>query len=87
MTTKSKLLCVWGMGDACSGEIEEVEFFDSQIKVPVCANHIEQHKFVMILAKNDYDVEEILQETSEYRKGEVLLLKLSGLDNTDDVDL
>ena len=40
----------------------------------------------MILHKNDYDVEEILQQSPDYRKGEVLVLKLSGLDKCD-VDL
>jgi len=81
-----KLKCVWNMGTDCSDEVEEVEFFNSQIKVPVCKNHIEQHKFVMILHKNNYDVEEILQQSPDYRKGEVLVLKLSGLDDSD-VDL
>lgn len=74
------------MGTDCSDEIVEIEFFSTQIKVPVCSNHVEQHKFVMVLHKNNYDVEEILQQTPEYRKGEVLVLKLSGLDDSD-VDL
>lgn len=78
-----KLKCVWNMGTACSDDVEEVEFFNAQIKVPVCKNHIEQHKYVMVLHKNGYDVEEILQNTPEYRKGEVLVLKLSGLDDSD----
>lgn len=82
----SELKCVWDMGNNCSDDVEEVKFFDSQIKVPVCSNHIEQHKYVMVLHKNNYDVEEVLQESPEYRKGEVLVLKLSGLDD-DEVDL
>ena len=81
-----KLKCVWNMGTDCSDEITEIEFFNTQIKVPVCSNHVEQHKFVMVLHKNNYDVEEILRQTPEYRKGEVLILKLSGLDDSD-VDL
>lgn len=83
MSDNSKLRCVWSMGDECTDDVEEVEFFDSQIKVPVCGNHVEQHRCVMILHKNDYDVEEILQQTADYRKGEVLVLKLSGLDKCD----
>ena len=82
----SNLKCVWNMGTDCSGEVKEVEFFNKQIKVPVCEAHVEQHKFVMILHKNDYDVEEILQKSNDYRKQEVLVLKLSGLDDSD-VDL
>jgi len=78
-----KLKCVWNMGTDCSDDVKEVPFFSSQIKVPVCSNHVEQHQYVMILHKNGYDVEEILQQTPEYRKGEVLVLKLSGLDDSD----
>ena len=77
-----KLKCVWNMGTACSDDVQEVEFFGAQIKVPVCGNHIEEHKFVMILHKNGYDVEEVLQQTPEYRKGEVLIIKLAGLDDS-----
>lgn len=81
--SNKKLKCVWNMGTDCSDEIKEVEFFNTQIKVPVCSNHVEQHRYVMVLHKNNYDVEEILQQTPEFRKGEVLVLKLSGLDDSD----
>ena len=84
--SKKKLKCVWNMGTECSDDITEVVFFNTQIKVPVCSNHIEQHKLVMVLHKNNYDVEEVLQQTPEYRKGEVLVLRLSGLDDSE-VDL
>jgi len=83
---KSKLKCVWNMGTECTDDVEEVELFGNQIKVPICKEHVEHHKYVMILHKNGYDVEEVLAESPEYRKGEVLVLKLSGLD-TDDIDL
>lgn len=73
--------CVWNMGGPCSDDVKEVVFFNDSIRVPVCSDHIEQHKFVMILHKNGYDVEEVLRESPEYRKGEVLVLKLSGLDD------
>lgn len=84
---KQELRCVWNMGGECDGEVKEVEFFNHQIKVPVCEGHVEQHTHVMILHKNGYDVEEILQETAEWRKGEVLTLQLSGLDDCKDVEL
>ena len=82
----SVLKCVWNMGTECSDDVKEVEFFNKQIKVPVCSNHIEEHRIVMTLHKNGYDVEEILQQTPEYRKGEMLVLKLAGLAD-DDVEL
>lgn len=83
---KKKLKCVWNMGTPCDGEVQEMKLFEQQIEVPMCESHLEQHKEVMILHKNGYDVEEVLQETPEYRRREVLTLKLSGLD-TDDVEI
>lgn len=80
--SKEELKCVWHMGSPCShdGAAKEYEIFNKQIKVPMCDDHVEQHSYIMILAKNGYDVETILNETPEYRKEQVLILKLSGLD-------
>lgn len=78
--------CVWLLGTPCSGDTYEVEMFDHQIRIPICEGHLEQHKEIMTLHKNKYDVEEILNQTPEWRKQETLTLKLSGLDN-DEVDL
>lgn len=85
MVDKSKfsstdLRCVWNMGGPCGDEVYEVPLFDNQIKVPVCSNHIEDHEHVMILHANDYDVEEVISKDSDWRKQEVLTLRLSGLD-------
>ena len=77
---EKELKCVWAMGTPCEGKVSETELFAKQIKVPICENHLEEHSHVMILAKNGYDVEAILQENADYRKQEVLVLKLSGLD-------
>jgi len=78
--SSEKVKCVWMMGTPCEGDAAETELFSKQIKVPMCPAHLEQHTHIMILAKNGYDVEAILQETPDYRKQEVLVLKLSGLD-------
>lgn len=80
------LKCVWNMGTPCNGNVVERKLFQQQIKVPMCEAHLEQHKEVMILHKNGYDVEEVLQQTPEYRKKEVLTLQLSGLD-TEEVEI
>jgi hypothetical protein len=72
------------MGTPCEGKVEEVEMFDGQIKIPICEQHLEEHRDIMILHKHKYDIEEILQESAEYRRQEVLVLKLSGLDDDDD---
>ena len=83
---KEDLKCVWNMGTACSPDVEKVEFFNKQIKVPVCKKHVEDHRIIMLLHKNGYDVEEILQQTPDWRKQEALTIQLAGL-NKDDVAL
>ena len=83
---KPTLKCVWNMGTPCGGDVIERELFNKQIKVPICDNHTEEHKHIMILHKNGYDIEELLQQHADERKSEVLILKLSKLD-TDDVEL
>jgi len=78
--------CVWHLGSNCSGAVTLNKMFTGQLNVPICENHIEGHKYIMILHKNKYDVEQILNETEEWRKQEVLTLALSGV-NIGEVDL
>lgn len=81
MSTKEEIKCVWMMGTPCSEDpATEVKLFSNQIKVPICKDHLEQHTHIMVLAQNGYDVEQILNETPEYRKEQVLILQLSGID-------
>ena len=70
--------CIWNMGPECSGKVEEHLFFDNQIRVTVCERHAEDHKNVMILHANGYNVEEVLEKTEEYRKNEVAKIKAEG---------
>lgn len=72
--------CVWNMGTPCDGDVTETELFDAQIKIPICNGHIEEHKDIMTLHKNGYDIEEVLNMTAEERRKEVLTIKLSGLE-------
>lgn len=62
-----KLKCVWDMGNSCMGEIKEVAFFNQQITVPVCEEHVRSHKEVMFLHTVGEDVEEILVLSPEER--------------------
>lgn len=78
--TPTNLRCVWNMGSKCASTVYDVEIFNSQIKVPICENHLEDHEYVMILHANNYDVEEVIQKDPDYRKEEVLTIKLAGLD-------
>ena len=78
---QEEVKCVWMMGTPCSDEqATEVKLFSNQIKVPICKDHLEQHTHIMALAQNGYDVEQILNETHEYRKEQFLILQLSGID-------
>ena len=74
------LKCVWNMGSPCNGDVVETELFDAQIKIPICDDHIEEHRDIMTLHKNGYDIEEVLNMTAEERRKEVLTIKLSGLE-------
>lgn len=82
---KQQRKCVWQVHGKCSGKIKMVQLFSNRVKIPVCEDHTEQHEHIMVLHKNGYDLDKILNESPEYRKGEVLTLQLSGLDedNTD----
>ena len=77
------LKCVWNMGSQCSEDVYDVEIFANTIKVPVCGNHLDDHEHVMVLHRNGYDVEEVISKSPEYRREEVLVIKLSGLDKKD----
>lgn len=81
--------CIWILDTPCSetGIIEKKDWkamFDGQIRIPICSDHFKQHKEIMLLHKNGYDVEEILNATPEWRKRECLTIVLSNID-TDDV--
>jgi len=78
--TPTDLRCVWNMGGSCADKVFQVAMFNNQMKVPVCENHLEDHEHVMTLYANDYDIEEVISKDSDWRKQEVLTLRLSGLD-------
>ena len=87
MTKKKEEGCVWALGTPCKGSVEWTKFFKGQIKVPVCESHIDEHRVIIMLFNNGYDVEEILNQTSDWRKQEALTITLSGLAKLDDVEL
>jgi hypothetical protein len=73
--------CVWNISDKCTTELMWLKVFNSQLCIPICSHHKAEHADIMTLYKNGYDVEEILTKTPEWRHGEVMTIKLSGLDN------
>jgi hypothetical protein len=74
-----KLKCVWGMSPGCTDDVKMTDFFNGSITIPVCSKHIPEHRDIMILHRNGYDVQEFLKWTPEKRREEVLVLQLSGL--------
>ena len=80
-TKPAKLKCVWNMGFPCKGKVEMKKILFGQIEIPICDAHLEAHKDIMILHKNNYDVEAVLNMTPEERKREALTLTVSKLDN------
>ena len=54
--------------------------FSKQLEIPICEKHFEEHKEVMILNGNGYDIEEIVEMTPEDRKRLSYTIVLSGMD-------
>src|SRR5574337_655780 len=52
--------CVWKLGTPCGGKVSEVELFNKQILVPICSNHLHEHRIIMSLGKADCDIEQVL---------------------------
>jgi hypothetical protein len=72
--------CVWNMGTPCEGKRYKELMFDKQLEIPICEKHVEEHKEVMILHANAYDIEEIVDMEPEERKRLVYTMVLAGLD-------
>jgi hypothetical protein len=85
---KKKLKCIWNLGTPCSDDVilrkmfKKAETGVPQIEIPICSKHFEEHMEIMLLHKSGYDTEEILQQTPEWRRQQVLIIKLSGLDKS-----
>ena len=75
----TELKCVWNTGGDCVDDTYDTVIFGSSIQIPICHKHLKDHKNVMILHANNYDVEEVIQKSPEWRQEEVLTLVLSGL--------
>jgi len=72
--------CVWDMGTPCGENRLKELMFDKQLEIPICKKHVEEHKEVMILHANAYDIEEIVDMEPDERKRLVYTMVLAGLD-------
>jgi hypothetical protein len=68
----SDQMCVWNLGSECDGDIADVGMIGNQVTVPICAKHLHQHKCIMALHSKGYDVEEVLNQTPEWREEEIV---------------
>jgi len=74
-----EISCVWNMGTPCDGKKDKVLMFTKQLEIPICEKHVEEHKEVMVLHANGYDIEEIVDMDPENRKHIVYTMILAGL--------
>ncbi len=79
-TKSEETVCVWHLGDPCEGETSKELMFRKQLEIPICKNHLEGHKHIMVLHGNGYEIEEVVDMTCEQRAKIVYTLQLSGLD-------
>ena len=67
-------ICLWILpGIECSSEVKRYKMFnqcEQGVDIPICTNHLKALRELMILYQNGYDVEEILKQTSDWRKQE-----------------
>ena len=72
--------CVWNMGTPCDRKRYKELMFDKQLEIPICEKHVEEHREVMTLHANAYDIEEIVDMEPDERKRLVYTMILAGLD-------
>ena len=72
--------CVWNMGTSCDGKRYKEEMFSKQLEIPICEKHVGEHREVMVLHNNGYDIEEIVDMEPDDRKKIVYTMILAGLD-------
>ncbi|MFA5024276.1 MAG: hypothetical protein WC523_04930 [Patescibacteria group bacterium] len=77
--------CVWALGTPCEGVTCKKHLFTDQIDVPICEGHALEHRMIVALFSNGFDIEEVLNATPEWRREQALTLQLSGLVDLDKV--
>lgn len=65
---EKELKCVWNTGGNCNGDTKKIEMFQSQIMVPVCEYHLQDHKYIMALHAAGNPMEDILEMTRAERE-------------------
>ena len=83
---KRKKTCLWNMGTPHGGVIMSATMFNNQITVPICTNHLQEHKIVMGLFIAGYEIEDCLMTKGiEWCKQEYEKLVKAGTINPDSI--
>lgn len=76
---KSEEECVWLLGTEHGGSVSKQLMFDKQLEVPICEEHFKQHRRIMLLVANGYDIEEVVEMDMEEVSRLAITLELSGI--------
>ena len=86
MNKGKEIKCVWTMGTSCDGEIKDQVMFKNQMTIQICARHSHDHKVILFLEQQGFDIEEILSKTDTWREEkaqEIARAKGLNIENTE----
>lgn len=63
-----RILCVWNIGTPCNGRVSKQLMFNRQLEIPICDQHIHEHREIMGLHSQGYNIEKLVEMSSSYRK-------------------
>lgn len=72
--------CVWLLGTEHGGDVERRLMFDGQLNPPVCEKHFEEHKMIMLLVANNYEIEQVVEMDPDEIKRLAYTLIMSGVE-------
>lgn len=49
--TDKELVCIWNTGGEHSGEVKWARLFNKQLKLPVCEQHLKNHKYIVRMGR------------------------------------
>lgn len=82
-TKKEREECVWLLGTPHKGKVSKQLMFDKQLEVPICEAHFEEHKNIMLLVVNGYEIEQVVEMEPDEIKRLACTLQLSGIELKD----
>ena len=85
---EGELVCKWQLETECDGDIDTHLIFKekARLKIPMCMKHFDEHKEIMLMHRNSYEVEDILNMKPDERKRISQTIILSGIDKIKNVE-